>query len=120
VAIDEALVYAFIAATQQHGAGSFGELLHHGLGQGPAGGREVHHRHLSDVGASGSHGGQRTLQRLNQHHHAGSAAIGPVIDAAIGVQRIVAQGPQPHIDLAGLERAARDALCQVRPEQVRE
>ena len=71
-------------------------------------------------GAVGAHGSDRCLERLGQHHHPGAAAEGPVVDAAVGIVREIAQRPKPYPDLARLERAPRDAARQVRREQLRE
>ena len=117
VPIQKTLVDALVAAAQQHRTRARGEFTHQLLVDAPARRREVDHLHLA---ASRLHRQQRTLQRLNQHDHAGAAAIRPVVDAAVGAVGKVTQLPQLDLDLARLERAPRDAVRQVRSEQLGE
>ncbi len=82
-------------------------------------GREVQHGGGRPA-AVNRDGRQRAQQRLGQHHHAGAAAIGAVVDAAVGVVGEIAQRPQAHVDAVRPESAAGDALRQVRREEFRE
>lgn len=118
VAVDEALVDALVAAAQQDRPRAGRELAHDGLVDAAAGGGEVHDRRA--LGAGGAHGREAALQRLDEHHHAGAAAIGAVVDAAVVVVGELAQRPQVHVDLLRLVRAARHAQRQVRGEEVGE
>ncbi len=121
--IDEALVDALVAATHEHGALAAGELAHHRLVDAPPGGREVHdgertaHRRRHALGADGR---QRPQQRARQQHHAGAAAVGPVVDAPVTVFGEVAQRPQAHVHRLAAEGAPRHALRQVRREELGE
>jgi len=73
---------------------------------------------LRSLGTRRTHRLEGARQRLDQHHHAGTAAVGAVIDTAIVVVGEVAEWPQRDADLARFERTPRDAVRQVRREQL--
>jgi hypothetical protein len=120
VPVDETLVDALVAAAQQDRTWPGGEVVDDPLVDALAGRREVHQGHRLLVAPFGPDRCQCALQRLVQHHHAGSAAIGPVVDAAVRTLPEVAQGPGANLHPSFVERAAGDALGQRDREQIRE
>mmetsp|Transcript_11763 Transcript_11763/g.27505 ORF Transcript_11763/g.27505 Transcript_11763/m.27505 type:complete len:216 (-) Transcript_11763:2284-2931(-) len=119
MAVQHALVDALVTAAEHDGAGARGQLAHQRLLDASAGGREMDDGWLC-LAAVGLGSGQRLLQRLHQHDHAGAAAVGPVVDTAVVVLGEVAQRPEAHIDLAALEGTPRHAMREMRRKQLRE
>ena len=112
VPVDEALVDAFIAATQQHRPRPLGQLLHALLGEALPRGAEEDDWQPGRLGLGLglglrlANGLQTTQQRLDQHHHAGATAKGAVVHTAVVAIGMVTQRPQAHVHLLALEGAA--------------
>ena len=79
VGVDDALVDAFVAAAEQDEAGGGGVALGVGLGEGAAARGEEHARAV--VGD----GGQRGVDHVGAHHHAGAAAERGVVHCPVPV-----------------------------------
>ena len=118
LAIDEALVDAFVAGAKKNGA--VVEHAQHVLPHRLAGRREIDERRRHGIATIGANRGNGALERLDQQHHARTAAVRPVIDA--GMRRIaeIAKLPQAHVDLLRLEGAPRHAVHEMRVEQLGE
>jgi hypothetical protein len=104
VVFDEALVDAFVAAADQHQPRPRCQLAHLALVKPCALGAEVHHVRGARIG--GTHGVQRLDQRIDQHDHAGTAAVGAVVDMPVRQLRKVAQLPGHHLQQAATQGAA--------------
>jgi hypothetical protein len=63
---------------------------------------------------------QALLQRPRHHHHAGPAAEGTIVHAAIVALGEIARVPQPHVDQLRFVGTARHARDQERREQLGE
>jgi hypothetical protein len=59
----------------------------------------MQHRHGSVVGTLRAHCCQRAQQRFGEHDHAWPATIGAVVDAPVGIVGMLAQRPEPQLDL---------------------
>ncbi len=118
VAIDEALVDAFVARTEQHRTPA--EVADRRLPEHLPGRREIDERRGHGLVSIGTNGRQRPFERLDQQHHAGPAAVRPIIDA--GMRRVaeITQRPEADVDLPGFESASRHAVHEMRLEQLGE
>ena len=118
--VDEALVHTLIAAAEQHRTRPRRPILHRRVIQPAAYGREQHQRRRLRFCTIGADGGQTARQRFGHHHHAGAAAKRAVIDAAVVTLGMVAQAPQPHLQLARGVGTPRHAAGQKGLEQLGE
>jgi hypothetical protein len=110
-ALQQTLVHRFVPSAQQHQTRLFTQSHDPIMRQRPALRRHVHHprrrqtcRHLALARRA-----QRLLQRPRQHHHARTAAIGPVVHRAVAVGGEIARIPQVQATPALLERAPGNA-----------
>ena len=117
MAIDETLIDAFVASTEQDRSGAGGKLADRRLAQWAARRREIHERRRRGLGTIGANRGERPSQRLGEQHHARTTAVGPIVDA--GMRRVteIAQLPEPDVDLACFESTSRHAVNEMRFEQ---
>jgi len=102
VRVDEALVYALIAAAQQDGAAARGPALDLRLVQRLAYRRKQQHRRLCAFAFATRCTDRRkaACERLGQHHHARPPPKGRSSDAAVRALGIVTRVPQLHLHLA--------------------
>ena len=118
VTVDETLVDTFVAGAEKHGAS--GECADRFLSQRLAGRREVDQGRGRRFVAIRPNGGERAFERLDEQHHAGAAAVGPVVDARVRRVAEIAQLPEADVDLPRLEGAPRHAVDEMRLEELGE
>ena len=94
MAVDEALVDAFVAGAQQHRAGAASELGHRAPAERRPAGVNFTTGAATSSRAVRANRGQRALERLDQHHHARAAAEGAVVDTRVRRVGEVAQLPE--------------------------
>ena len=108
--VNKALVHALITSAEQDSASTIRPLLHRGVLQRWANRREKHQRRRVTILATlCANRFQASGQGFGHHHHAGSAAKGPVVDPAVIALRIVARIPEFDLDLTRFIGTARDA-----------
>src|SRR5450759_3895120 len=117
-AADQSLVHALVAPAQQYCAWSRREFHHFAVIEHPALRRKVYHLALT-AGDAPFGRTNRLFQRLGQHHHAGPAAIRPVVHRAVVVAGEVARIPQLQTVARRLQRAADDTRFSERREHLR-
>ena len=122
LAVDQALIHAFVAAAQQHQARFGRKFHHHRLIQPAPLGRQVDHPAAEPVRRllRGARGRDRLHQRLGQHHHAGPAPVGPVIHRAMRIAGEVARVVETERVQPAFDRPTRDAAAGQRREHLRE
>jgi hypothetical protein len=118
VGVDEPLVDALVARAEQDRAGAARELGDSGLPQRNAGRAEADERRRRRLGACRADRSERALERLDEEHHPGPAAVRPVVDARVRRVAEGAQRPEVDVDPAGLERPLRHAVDEVRREEL--
>src|SRR5438093_9559778 len=105
--LDDAFVDALVPAADQHQPGLLRQVTDEGLVQ-PAPGRRQHDHALGSL----SQRFHRGEHRLGLQHHARSAAVGFVVHLAMPVGGEIADVVDPHVDDAGPDGLAQQALAQ--------
>jgi hypothetical protein len=118
---DQSLVDPFVASGEHHDALLFRKLRHQRVIEHAPLRRQVHHSRLRYTTAflPLPRRRQRFFQRLGHHHHAWSAAIRAIVDAAVIVGREVARIPQHQVIQPALPRPAGHAASGHRLEHRR-
>ena len=119
VGVDEALVDALVAGTEQDRARAGGELRHRGLAKRRSRRAEAHQRHRLRFRPRGADRRQGALERLDQQHHSRAAAVRPVVDARVRWIAEVAQRPEMNVDPPRLEGTSRHAVRRGAPRTAR-
>ena len=111
MALNKALVDAFIAPAHERERWLGGQFAHPRVIERLPLRREQHHRAAPHTGSllARTYMRQRRSQRFGHHHHAGTAAVGTVINAAVRILGEIARAGKGDVAQAARKGARRDA-----------